>query len=375
MAGRTIRFNGLLCAAHLALMLAAGPLRAADEVHFGKGATFQAYGQLSPAWLSFDDGKDRKRVFADNDNSISRLGFWVRQPVGDGEIRFNFESALGFRSTNAVSQIFVPPVWDWQDSDIRKLELVWQTHRFGTFSAGQGNMATDGVSTVDLSDTSVVSSVQIIDTAGSFFLRSESGFLTPVAVASAFPNFDGGRRMRLRYDSPSFRGLVLSTSLGKQVLSQVSDDMTSDITVRYDRDGRYFQISAAGGYSWINRKTFDNNRTAIASASVIHKPSGLNLTVSSGTRDTTGSYRYVKLSYRADILRIGATTVSIDRYEATDMITDGARSESYGLSFIQRLANPRIEAYLAVRSYAYEDLTPLRYRDARSVLIGVRWKF
>ena len=42
----------------------------------GGSATF--YGQLSPSYLSFDDGEKTTDKIVDNGNSNSRVGFWLR---------------------------------------------------------------------------------------------------------------------------------------------------------------------------------------------------------------------------------------------------------------------------------------------------------
>lgn len=352
-----------------------GVVRAADPIPLPLGAEVEFYGQLSPGYLRFDDGVEITSAVVDNSNSKSRVGVFYRRDIFRGQFRFNFETALGLRGSNGVSQIGKVPAWNRTKSNIRKLEVVWDTEHLGTLSFGQGSMASDGVSTVDLSGTSVISYVGISDSAGAFLLRDQAGNLTPVSIAQAFPNFDGGRRARVRYDSRTLRGLTISASLGKQVLSSTVDSKDSDITLRYAHEGRLFRLKAAAGYTWINRKTLANNRTAISSVSVVHKPTGVSFSASTGKRDTAGNYRYFKLGYQVQVARLGPASISLDYYAANNMAVSGSRSESFGLGILQRFSNPRLEAYLGVRSYGFTDPTPTLYRDAYSVLIGTRWKF
>lgn len=359
----------------VALMVLVGPVRAGDPRDVAIGGTFEYYGQLSPAYLTFDDGGLKSAGIVDNTNSNSRLGMWYRRPFRWGRLNVNLETALGFGGSNTASQSEIFDRWDWSRTNIRKAEVIWETERIGTFYLGQGSMASDGIANKDLSGTSIVSYVGIPDVAGAYFLRTESGALSPIAVATAFPNFDGGRRGRFRYDSPSFRGLVVSASIGQQVLSDTAETKDSDITVRYDRDLPNFRITAAGGYTWINRKTFANNRTVVGSVSIEHKSTGISFTSSSGKRDTAGNYRYFKLGYKAELPRLGPFSVSVDYYGANNMVSGGSRSESYGFGILQRFSNPRIEAYLGVRTYRFSDATPVRYQDAYSVMFGTRWKF
>jgi len=369
--------HGARCLLFLIVLTAFGGAAQANEpvdVPFGPG-TFEYYGQLSPAYLTFDDGEVKSDSVVDNTNSNSRIGMWFRRPVRWGRFNFNFETALGFRGSNTASQAGIADKWDWTEASIRKIEVIWETDRIGTFYLGQGSMASDGIATRDLSGTSIVSYVGIADTAGGYFLRTQAGALSPIAIAAAFPNFDGGRRGRFRYDSPPFRGVVLSASVGEQILASTAQTKDSDITLRFDRDGRIFRISAAGGYTWIDRETFANNRTFIGSFSVEHKQTGISLTGSSGSRDTTGNYHYFKLGYKSGHNRIGPFSMSVDYYTASNMVTDGSRSQSYGLGILQRFASPRIEAYLGLRSYSFSDVSAVRYQDAYSVLVGTRWKF
>jgi hypothetical protein len=357
------------------LMVPGKPVVAGDPVDLSIGGSFEYYGQLSPSYLTFDDGNLKSDGFVDNTNSNSRIGMWYRRATPWGRFNVNVETALGFRASNAVSQNIQASSWNWSKSSIRKAEVIWETRRFGTLYVGQGSMASDGIANRDLSGTSIVSYVGIADTAGAYFLRTQSGLLSTVAIGTAFPNFDGGRRGRVRYDTPSYRGLVVSASIGEQILSNAVSTKDSDITLRYDRDGPRFRIAAAGGYTWIDRQTFANNRTAIGSLSIEHKATGISFTTSSGKRDTAGNYRYFKLGFKSGHTRIGPFSISADYYAANNMVSGGSRSESYGLGILQKFANPRMEAYLGLRSYQFVDTSPIRYQDAYSVLIGARWKF
>ena len=352
-----------------------GPAQAADPVDAPFNGTFEYYGQLSPAYLSFDDGGQKTNQLVDNTNSNSRLGMWYRHPMRWGRLNVNFETALGLSGSNTASQINLVDDWNWTTASIRKAEVIWETKRFGTFYVGQGSMASDGIANRDLSGTSIVSYVGIPDTAGAFFLRTRADVLSPVAIAQAFPNFDGGRRARVRYDSPSYRGIVVSASIGEQILATTLKSKDSDITVRYDWDGAKFRISGASGYTWIDRKTLVNNRTFVGSVSIEHKATGLSFTTSSGKRDTAGNYRYFKLGYKAELPRVGPFSISVDYYAANNMVSGGSRSESYGMGILQRFSNPRVEAYLGLRSYGFSDKSLVRYRDAHSVMFGARWKF
>jgi len=357
------------------LTVLGGSALAADPRHLRNGTTFEYYGQLSPAYLFFDDGGERWGDVVDNSNSNSRIGAWYRRPFSWGQLNFNLETSLGLRGSNIVNQLQLDFDREWSEANVRKAEVIWETRRFGTIYLGQGSMASDGIANRDLSGTSIVSYVGIPDVAGAYLLRNQSGALSSVAIGAAFPNFDGGRRTRVRYDTPSFRGIVVSVSAGEQIQSGAQKTKDSDIAIRFDRDLENFRIAAAAGYIWTDRETLGNNKTVVASFSVEHKATGISLTSSTGSRDTTGNYRYIKLGYKANFPRLGPFSLSVDYYAGNDMVSGGSRSQSYGVGILKRFSNPRIEAYLGLRSYSFSDTSPTRYQDAYSVLAGSRWKF
>lgn len=363
-----------------ALVLVAGaagtPLAALDEVQLKNGGTFRFYGQIDPAILSFDDGGTTTSYLVDNANSNTRFGFWLHAPESSGvSVSFNFETALGVRASNTASQSSLGDVLDWARTSIRKVDLKVETRDLGTFWLGQGSTASDGAATSDQSGTTLVTYNGISDTAGGFLFRTTGGALAPVPVGAVFPSFDGGRRARLRYDTPSFQGFTLSIAHGQEVLSSAVDLVDTDIALRYSRDFGDFRVRAAAAYLYRDPAALANSRSTIGSLSVLNKATGLNAALSIGDRDRTGEYVYAKLGWRHTFNRFGETAMSIDFYQGRNMVTSGSESQSFGLGIVQNFDDIRAEAYLGLRSYAYDDTSAVDYLDARSVLFGARWKF
>ena len=125
----------------MVLATCGGAAQAGDpvDVPFGPG-TFEYYGQLSPAHLTFDDGVQKSNDVVDNSNSNSRIGMWFRRPLHWGRFNFNFETALGFPGSSLANQADIAGKWDWTEANIRKFEVIWETDRFGTLYIGQGSM-------------------------------------------------------------------------------------------------------------------------------------------------------------------------------------------------------------------------------------------
>lgn len=104
-------------------------------------------------------------------------------------------------------------------------------------------------------------------------------------------------------------------------------------------------------------------------------PSGLNVTVAVGDRNTAGSYVFVKLGYERDLFQVGATAFSVDSYRGSDTYDDGNSTRSFGLAVVQEFDDQNVDAYFGYRHYAYSDTSATSYQDAASYTIGPRWRF
>ena len=79
-------------------------------------------------------------------------------------------------------------------------------------------MASNNTAEVDFSGTSVISYSSVADSAGAQLLRQSDGTLSDIEIKDAFTNYDGlSRKVRIRYDSPSWSGFGLRTSYGKDL--------------------------------------------------------------------------------------------------------------------------------------------------------------
>ncbi len=349
------------------------PVLAGPTYESASGGTFTFYGQLNPSFLSVDDGVNDYSDAADNSSSPSRIGFYLRQPFGQNTFQFNFETGLSLRGTSGLSQTNDPNWVDWDRSDLRKVDFSLSGN-FGTLSAGQGSMAGDGIAFSDLSGTDLAATASVEDLASSFELTTTAGALSGIDIGDAFPTFDGARLGRVRYDTVSLNGFTLSTSYGTDVLNVGDEDEAYDVTVRYDNQFGDVKVNGALGVIWNDNATATDTRDTVASFSAMHS-SGFNGAISYGDRDTTGSYGYIKLGYKADLFAIGSTAVSVDYYSGDDLVTAGSESESYGVALVQNIDDANLETYLGYREYSYEDTSATSYNDLNAVIFGARWKF
>ena len=342
------------------------------EFKIAPGVAGTFYGQINLTFQSVDDGTQSYSDFVDNSNSTSRLGFRIESTMDGNDFMFNFETGLGFKNTSETSQADTLDWFDWQDTDIRKFEISY-SGSFGKFWLGQGSMATDGAAEIDNSGTSIVGYVNLADTAGSYLFR-HAGVLSDISIGDTFKDLDGGRRFRLRYDTPSLSGVTVSIAYGEEVLNENDDSEYYDTALRYKYDDSTFGFDAAIGYSW---KYFDGETTEylVTSGTVMHKPSGANLTLAAGNNQNgDGNYWYAKLGWQGDLIRQGSTAISVDYYDGADFELAGSSSESWGIQAVQRFDDLNLEAYLGYRVYAYND-SIASYQDLDALLVGARWKF
>ncbi|WP_068115430.1 hypothetical protein [Tropicimonas marinistellae] len=343
------------------------------------GGSVTFYGQVSPTYQSFDDGSESFGNLADNSHSNTRVGLNIDQRLqGNTALRFNFETALGAPGSSSFSQE-TDPIWNWEKTDLRKLELIWSAD-WGTVWVGQGSQATDGTDSMDLSGTTIASSRAVGDSAGGYFFRQTDGDISGVKIGDAFAHYDGTRRMRIRYDSPKFggrsddTGINFEASYGYEALKEDDDNTYYDVAAYYAEVFDSVEVAAAAGYLWIEGDDSTTENWS-ASVSLLHTPSGLNGSIAGGGNPDGGSFFYAKGGWIADLFNVGATAFSIDYANGTDNVSDGADAEMWGIQAVQKFDDQNLEAYIAYADYSFADKSDVEYKDANSVLAGVRWKF
>lgn len=335
---------------------------------------FETYGSLNQAFVSVDDGTETTHFYADNGHAPSRVGLWYRGNLeGGGQARFNFETALGFSTSDQAS------VAENNDlrinlgrTSLRKLEGIWVTPASGTISFGQGSTATDGITESDFSGTDVIAYVGVADLAGGFRFRESGQAPSDISIGDVFNSLDGARRFRLRYDTPSFGGFVFSFSGGKELLNQDDDNAYYGIAARYSEDNGDFTVGGGLGYDWVSGGT----ETLSGSVAGLHKPTGVSLALASGTQTAgaDGAYIYVKLGYQKDWVRWGRSFLSIDYNDGGDFVVGGSDSASVGLAVVQMIDAINLELFAVYRTHKL-DTPGTNFQDIDAFAVGARWQF
>jgi hypothetical protein len=264
-------------------------------------------------------------------------------------------------------------------SNTRKAEVWIKDERLGKVSLGKGDMASNGSSEVDLSSTTVLSYSGMADWGGGYFFRTNGGNFGP-AIGRAWNNLDGDTRQnRIRYDTPSFGGFTLSASHRRDV---------ADIAVRFKKEWNSVRCAAAAAYAHdTGDKDYDFENWS-SSASCIHTPSGLNLTVAYADRDfgngngaafdaeVDTDFYYVKLGIARRWNSHGKTAISIGYGETSDSVSQGDDTTALGIDFVQFIDSAALELFAGYRHWEYDDdQVGISYQDMDHVIMGARMKF
>jgi hypothetical protein len=177
---------------------------------------------------------------------------------------------------------------------IRIANWYLDSKHWGKLTVGRLNSATDGISTIDLSNAGVVITSEPGNYQGAFFMRNGIGRIgaatwstTCGGPPSAGP-YDSdcfehatSRRDAVRYDTPAWHGVIFSATFGE-------DDFW-DAALRYSGEWHGFRAAAGVGYrSYRDREpdvivlgppdtklTDTDRRHWLTSASIMHVASGL----------------------------------------------------------------------------------------------------
>jgi hypothetical protein len=107
-----------------------------------------------------------------------------------------------------------------------------------------------------------------------------------------------------------------------------------------------------------------------ASASFLHGPTGLSLTLSTGGQkldegdDPTNLY--AKLGWDTALWPLGPTGFGVDYTKGESISSDGAEGTSFGLAVVQRIDRYGIDLYSQLRWYELDGADP----DLKNIAVG-----
>ncbi|MEQ8229952.1 MAG: hypothetical protein RIA64_17850 [Rhodospirillales bacterium] len=274
-----------ICALALSAAALTLPLGAqADSIKNNSPLDLTVGGQVSRGLLIVNDGEEASYRHVDNENDSTIIFFEADGKINaDWSLGAAFAVKLRSNGSNDVSQASETAggSFEHDQSDI------WFAHRrLGTLTFGEGSLASDGISEVDLSGTALAGYSAIADMAGGFlFINSSTGARSAVSIGDTADNLDGlDAGDRAMYTSPTFGGFAFSTSTTSGAV---------DAVVTYAGEFKGTAIEAAAG--WYNNSSNANNDDAFedgvsGSLSALFA-NGFNLTLAAGTKSAATAGR------------------------------------------------------------------------------------
>ncbi len=361
-------------------------------------------GQVNRALLAWDDGFDSDAYIVDNDTSSTRFRF-----KGSGTMKpgwtagFLIEIELQDAASNTVNQFDDEgPSGEADGIFTRHASWYIESQRLGRITLGQTSPATDDLTLINLGGS--ISDAELYWN-NAFFLRDEHGRFTDIQWTEIASGLDTARGDYVRYDTPSIYGFILSAAWG--------EDDAWDIALRYQQEWNSIRVAAGIGYAWdgddnagfFGNQFFDDDNfdteKVVGSASIMHVPSGVYVSVAAGTIDfndgrilvldddedlgfrdvedeTDASFYYIQLGVTKRFMPYGATTVYAEygryedfgrnvflgAFEDDDILVDDTRIRSsevdrYGFGVVQAFDGAALELYLQFHYYE-ADLTTTR---------------
>jgi predicted porin len=394
-------------------------------------------GWLNKTLLFWDDGI-RSDVYAgiDNDAAQSRYRFTGNAAINP-DLRAGFVYELGQHGaqTSKVNQANAGDDVGFGPQKLRQANVWLESKRLGKITLGLASQATDGIAEIDLSRTDVVSGSGV-DTWIAGFIPNINGVYEPSRrmYFHFLGNFDGGRDQLIRYDTPAFGGFTLSASIsGGKIYPETNaagippDGEPSarewDIALRYAAEWNGLRFAAgagyhrgivvdgsalstlggggAGGIGFARDDLLPDNHKFVGSASLLHVPSGVFLTMAAGWMENldtyiwpegdVNKYLYVKSGVMANLTAFGQTVFYGEYYVIQKEIADNCvnncwypgidtESSMWGVGVVQHVDAAAMELYAAYRFYDAPngDLSivgPATRGDFHMVQGGMRIRF
>jgi len=341
----------------------------------GKYGVVTVSGHVNRAVIYADDGVDSGVYHVDNDNSATRLRVIGETALSqDWTIGAQLEVQFESNSSNDYVIDQLHPTLKNNSFTERLLETYFKHKKFGTLWLGQGDTASNKTSEKDISGTRVASYANISAMGGSLKFRDANTHQASDKVGSVFSDFDGlSRTDRLRYDSPNFGGMTLSTSF--------SDNDTWDLAGHYKR--KIGSLKIQGGLAYSHPGEHDYSQIN-GSLSLLHD-TGFNVTFAAGQRNlddpADGSakpsdprFGFIKLGYQFKPNALGTLAVSYDYAVVNDLLLEQDRASTHSLALVQSIDKLGTELFAGYRRWSL-DRDAIDLKDIDVLFAGALVRF
>ena len=338
------------------------------------GRSLTLSGQINPAFNVVDDGISTDVFIVDNDTSGTRFRLDADAPLGQTTLGATLEIGASPNNSYDVSQL--APQTD-ADFNVRRAEVTFRDDRYGRLQLGKGSSAADDTAEYDLSLVAgPIMYAGVADIAGGILFTDGTDY-SGTTVGDAFFDFDGDRLARIRYDTPMFGPLQGSASYGQD------DQWAAAVTLGGDYGdwsgwtvGDFTLLAAASVYNTTD-DTVDY--AYAASGSVLHDPTGLSLTLSTGgyhlAEGDDPSNVYAKLGWDTEFWPLGPTGFGVDYTQGDNISSEGADGTSYGLAAVQRIDRYGIDLYAQIRRYELDQTSDPELNNVTVGTFGTKFTF
>ena len=327
--------------------------------------TLGASGRISQAVLWGDNQEDTKLFWVDNNSSSTRINGTADLPLSE-QLRIGVRTKLPLIVNSSIDVNFDNRSSDNASDQFGESEFdFYLAHSdYGRISIGQGYTASNGTSESDLSGLTVISRSRVRDLAGGLSFGDDGP-----RIRNVFSNYDGlGDKIRVRYDTPRVRNVLISTSL--------TDDGEYDIALKWEKRQETWRAAAAA--SLVDRDGGDEQ--ASLSFSVLFE-NGFNMSAAVAGRHSDERdpfLLYAKAGWLVSPFEIGATAFGVDAAYNDSVDSDGDEAWSVGAFAVQTIDRKgliySVDLYAGLRLYHLETDT-YEYDNIFASMTGIRIRF
>lgn len=304
-------------------------------------------GQISALGFQANDGRFNRTYLGTNTISNNRFSLGSKHIISNA-LSIGSLIELGFRTnpSKTISQ-FNPSS---MEIDIRHAEIYLKSEKWGQVWFGQGDTASDNTSYADLSGTEIAARSGVEDIGGGLFFN---GLSSNPQVLDVFNGLDGySRKVRIRYDTPSFGGV----SLGGSLIAGSKDDLALKFGNEFSRVKVAVEVAYTSPQDIGSGTNLAHGRELNGSASILF-PMGINLTGAGGQVDTKNAGRknpyfyYIKPGYQFKYFREGLTALSVDFGRYTNFAQNSDIGNAVGAQLVQNIDSWDLVVYAAYRQF------------------------
>lgn len=253
---------------------------------------------------------------------------------------------------------------------IRHHFVSFEHKSMGKLSIGQTNTASNGTMETSLmssGNTTLTGSTML---SGIVFTTGANGTFTAVTAACQTDTLDGlSRDDVIRYDTPTFGGFKLATSM--------QDEGTFDVAGWYGGKIAGLDVKASAHYA--NTEAGGGGQQWGFAGTVGHS-SGLAMRANYGGKRVENSGRKTKVwmvggEYAAKLSSIGETAFFVEFYRGEDVAAAGREMDTLYVGVVQKMDSIGSEMSLTYGKHSLDDTASTDYNDIDAVMFQTMLNF